>query len=151
MKPSARQCTALRKDGRRCRAWALRDGDEALCASHIEASRQKSQPETGERCFYQDAFDIEEIAGLLAMAQPDSLAEELTVTRVAVRRALLQLQRDLQPVEYARLVKAIFDGMHTIAGIMRVQRTISAAQDDTFPSEVRELLKEISADKGWDL
>ena len=156
MKPQARQCTARRKDGRRCRCWALRDSQKALCArhneaSHNEASRRKRPTEPRAPSFYEDAYNVDEAADLLYQAQAKNLDDELNVTRVAVRRALQQLQRDLDPAGYARILKLIFRGTHTIADIMRVQRTISRDQDELFPPEIREVLDQISAEKGYDL
>lgn len=147
MKRDGRRCQARRKDGQPCRAWAKRDSDEALCSSHLKLAKS----ETGAAGFYEGAYGIEEAADLLFKANEKDLVDEVKVTRVAVRRILKHLQQELEPAEYARLFDLIFKGTHTIADIMRAQRSLSGAKDDLIPPEVDVAITKVGRKKGYDL
>jgi len=156
MKHHTRRCTARCKDGRPCRSWAVRDGGEPLCASHRKASRRKAtrQPrptEAGALGFYEGAYSVEEATDMIYTTQARDLKDELSVTRVAVRHALLRLEQELDPAEFAQLLTLIFKGTHTIADIMRVQHTIPTGEDDLLGPEILAAIDEILAEKGYDL
>ena len=156
MKHPPRRCTARRTDGRRCRSWAVRDSDQPLCASHLkashrEASRQPRPTEAGSLGFYDGAYPVEEAIDLLYKPQARNLKGELGLTRLAVRQALLRLKQELDPAEFAQLIALIFKGAHTIADIIRIQRSISGGEDELLQPEIRAALDEMSAEKGYDL
>jgi hypothetical protein len=157
MKPLARRCTAQRKDGRPCRSWAVRDSDEALCASHLKAGHgQASRVTASHRVakplgFYSDAYSVEEATDHMLKNQSSDLKDELAITRLAVRHALLLLKQEPDPAQYARLIAQIFKGARTIAGIMRVQRSISPDQNELLPPEILGALEEMSAENDYDL
>ncbi|MGD2079343.1 MAG: hypothetical protein PVH18_13245, partial [Chloroflexota bacterium] len=171
------------KAGRPCRAWAVRNSEEPLCASHRksrprlarpraarpvpaivldcharlrEASHREDgqrphQAEAGTLGFYEGAFSVEDATGQLHKSQARHLEDELTLTRVAVRHALLQLQQDLDPAEFILIIKLIFRGTRTIANILRIQRSISGDQDDLPRPEIAAALDDLSAKWGVDL
>lgn len=139
-----RRCSALRKDGRPCRAWAVRGSDPALCANHLDREPEASG-------FYERSYSIEEAADLLYKTAEKDLKEELGVTRVTLRRALEQMQQELDAAEYARLIELIFRGAHTIADIMRAQNSLSGGGEDFVPPVIGEVLTEIGNERGIEL
>jgi len=155
MKHHPRRCTARCKDGRPCPSWAVRHGDEALCASHrkarrLEAIQQLRQTEASALGFYEGPYSVEQAADMIYTTQAANMKDELRVTRVAVRHTLMRLQQELEPAEFARLIALIFKGAHTIAAIIRVQRSISDGPDDPLGPEIRAAINEISAEKASD-
>jgi hypothetical protein len=135
-----RRCGASRKDGRPCRAWAVRGSEPARCASHLGQplrEQEAEKPEAGD--FYESAYEVREAADLLYKAAEKELKGELRITRVALRRALEQLRQELQPSEYARLIELIFKGAHTVADILRIQRSLSG-DEELFPPEIGEAI-----------
>ena len=139
----------------RCRG----DGDQALCARHSQAggreaggrAASKPPPQTGARAlgFYEGAHPVEEAADLLYATQAKNLKDELGVTRLAVRHALLRLKQELEPAEFTQLIALIFKGAHTIADILRIQRSFPTDQDDQLQQEINAALDQLSAD--WDI
>lgn len=101
----AGRCSARRKDGRPCRAWAVRDSEQALCASHLRQNRQAAE-QTG---FYDLGYTVDEATDLIYQAAERDLNAELGVTRAAVRRVLEQLSQDLEPSKYRRLIELLSD------------------------------------------
>ncbi len=51
--PAGRRCTAVRKDGERCRLWAIRGTDPPRCSAHADRLfRLPSPPPDEDRCCY---------------------------------------------------------------------------------------------------
>jgi hypothetical protein len=135
-----RRCGAPRKDGRPCRAWAVRGSEPARCASHLGQPQREEEAEKQEAGdFYESAYDVREAADLLYKTAEKELKGELRITRVALRRALEQLRQELQPSEYARLIELIFKGAHTVADILRVQRSLPG-DEELIPPEIAEAI-----------
>ena len=79
------------------------------------------------------------------------LSDELDAARVAVRRALEQLEQQLMPMEYARLVNLVFRGTRTIAGLLQAQLDLSREKSEFLVASVAQALDEIGEEKGADL
>ena len=174
MNHQARQCTARRKDGRPCRSWARRDGDQALCARHSKARRREAShheashrearhhearrrdagqhpPQTEDGAlvgFYGGAHPVEEAADLLYATQARNLKAELAVTRLAVRHVLLRLKQEPEPAEFAQLIALIFKGVRTIVEIMRVQHSFPSEEDERLQQSIFAAIDEIAPKTG---
>ena len=139
-----RRCTAQRKDGRPCQAWARPNAEPALCAAHTGAS----DADNDRADFYRPAYTMEEVADLLDSAIDTELSDELDAARVAVRRVLQQLEQQLLPTEYARLVNLIFRGTRTVAALLQAQLDLSREKSAFVVSALAEALDEIGQEKG---
>lgn len=120
--PQSRRCTALRRDGQPCRAWALRQPrDHAgqhppLCAAHAPKEKDaQSAPVADDahdrpaalathqgqppvinlgsgQAFYAPAFTDEELGALEAITESNSLVGEIMMVRGLIRRLLLDFR-----------------------------------------------------------
>ncbi|UCG24986.1 MAG: hypothetical protein JSW55_03050 [Chloroflexota bacterium] len=139
----ARKCTARRKDGRPCQAWARPGGEPALCAAHTRASESKKD----RAGFYRPAYTMQEVADLLNVAMDTDLSDELSAARIAVRRVLQQLEQQLSPAEYVRMAELIFRGANTIAGLLRAQLDLSREKSEILLEALSKALDEIGEER----
>ena len=94
---------------------------------------------------------MQEVADLLESAIDTELSDELDAARVALRRVLQQLEQQLLPTEYARLVNLIFRGTRTVASLLQAQLDLSREKSDFVVSALAEALDEIGEEKGASL
>lgn len=162
--PLARRCTATCVNGQRCRSWAQPESEPPLCSVHAgwrpsqpplpfqqpEPNRLGDQADPGQS-LYSRTFSGEEVAALFVTVVDHSLNGEVMAARVAVRRVLEQLEKELSPAEYARLAALIFTGTNTIAGLLRAQRTLSGETADELVKLLNRALDEMVEDEGMPL
>ena len=153
--PSARKCTARRKDGRPCQAWAKPGGEPAFCSTHTRTPDSgpgtRPGPKKDRVDFYRPAYTMKEVVDLLNSAIDKELSDELDAARVAVRRTLQQLEQQLLPTEYAQLVNLIFRGTRTIAGLLQAQLDLSRDKSEFLVAALAQALDEIGKEKDADL
>jgi hypothetical protein len=147
MNEKTRRCSARRNDGRPCQAWAVRDSEEALCATHLKRRRAAQE----DRGLYEAAYNLDEMADRIFKAEDKDLKDELGLTRIAVRQALDQLNETLEPDEFRRLIALIYRGTLAIAGIKRAQRSLKNTGKDDLPQAFDEGLSLFSEERGLDL
>ena len=164
------RCTALKKNGRPCRAWARKGSDPPRCRHHAgikvtltegpagrskrRAARQRvveKPPERDVTAFYGRTFTLEELMALINLALDHSLNGEVAAARVAVRRILQQLGEQLTPAEYARLASLVFTGTQTIAQLMKARKVLSEEEAEKISSWMGEALDQIGKVKGMEL
>lgn len=159
---TSRRCIATCIDGRACRAWAVRDSDPPLCASHggrpagVAADAAPQHPESSSpaaSAVEQDrpAPDLEEVALLVNLALDDGLEDEVAASRVAVQRVMEELREELSPAEFARLAGLVFRGSDTIARLLRAQRELSGDGADGMAGAISEALDGLGDEWGLEL
>ena len=139
MSHTSRRCSALRADGRPCRAWAVRDSEPARCPSHI--GPEQSEPQEGES--QASGRTIDEAADLPSENVDEALANQLREMQLLVRQILAQLQHELDPDEYARLVNLAFKGAHTVTDISRALKALSGKAKGGLPPEFEEAIEKV--------
>lgn len=137
MSHNARRCSARRKDGRPCRAWAVRDSEPARCASHRSA--EQAEQETDD--FNESDSVIEEAADRPCKNSEENLTKELRRSRTVVRRLMKQLRHELDADKYARLSESVFKGNTNVADIMRAQQALSDKARGGLPPEYKEAIE----------
>jgi hypothetical protein len=101
--------------------------------------------------FYKEAYTYQEVADLVDLAVEGELNEELSVVRVALRRAMIRLGEQLSQAEYARLTSLVFSGATTIARLMQTRRALSLKAAQVIAMAMPKALDEISKEKNVDL
>jgi soluble lytic murein transglycosylase-like protein len=161
-------------DGRACRAWAVRDSDSPLCATHggrpagvaddvVPQHSESNDPaataaatavgDAAASAVEQDrsAPDLEEVALLVNLALDDGLEDEVAASRVAVQRVMEELREELSPAEFARLAGLVFRGSDTIARLLRAQRELSGDAADGLAGAISEALDGLGDEWGLEL
>ena len=150
-----RKCSATTAKGVPCNAWAVRESQPPLCATHLKLTGGAGAPDSNQNRrthgFYSSTYTVEELADLVSHAIDDSLDDELSATRVAVRRVLEQLHGELPAEEYSRLASLIFTGANTIARLLRTQRVLSGDSADSISGAIAVALDELANEWNVDL
>jgi hypothetical protein len=150
---SGRRCSGRRADGKACKGWALRDSHPPLCYAHSrdrgeQEDQDSKQVDLG---FYGRCYTLEEVADMVGLAMDDTLDDELAATRIAVRRVMQQLKKELTADEYAHMASLIFRGTNTVARLLRIKRSLAKEMDSDFETGIGEALDGVGEDLGLDL
>lgn len=166
----SQRCTAKTKNGRPCRAWAIKGSDPPRCRHHngikeilgVESAEKRNEkttrpggmekpPEKDVYAFYGRTFTLEEMMALINLALDHSLNGEVAAARVAVRRILQQLSEQLSPAEYARLASLVFTGTQTIAQLMKARKFLSKEEAEKISSWMGKALEQFGKERGMKL
>ena len=162
------QCSFTTKEGRPCRAWAVRGSEPPACYSHLRTNggndggeqahtdymRSNWGEETPEAGFYRHTLSDEELADLVIYAAELSLDDEIACTRIAVRRTLEFLNErsgSLSEAEYLRAAALVFQGARTIARLLREQQALTGGEDSRLQAIFDAALDGLSEDLGIEL
>jgi hypothetical protein len=117
----------------------------------------KEEPDQPAPEFYATAVHPEELADLAAHASDTTLAAEIAITRIALRRILGMLvagqtpgpdPRCLEPQDYVRFVGLAFHGAGTISRLLRANHAVGG-QTSEIPRAIEKAL-DVLGDQ-WDL
>jgi hypothetical protein len=131
-----RRCEAIKADGSRCRAWAMRGSDPPLCAGHKRPGEQRlaiSEPR-------RDLTHIGEVVADLAERQAQ-LTEYLA--------ALMERGADVE--EVARLFALHGQNASRLGRLLRDQRALSGESADGLLEAIGKALDEMSQELGIEL
>lgn len=165
---AGRPCSFTTKAGRPCRAWAVHGSEPPACSAHLRShsgastleqaysaylrSRPgESAPEPG---FYDHTLSDEELADLVIYAAELSLDDEIACTRIAVRRTLEFLNQrpgSLSESEFLRAAGLVFQGVRTIARLLREQQALTGGSDDRLQAIFDAALDGLSEEWGIEL
>lgn len=175
-KKGSKRCSALRRDGQPCRAWARRapDGhslyDPPLCTWHAPQEGGAEQhppppqppaaateqgividPGSG-RAFYAPFFEDAELKALGAIREPNRLEGEIMLVRGAMRWLLVDAQRKESLTGHAleRRTGRLFAGTETLARLLQAERELEKGADG-IPLPIAEALDEIGEEWGIEL
>jgi len=117
---SFRTCSAVRKDGHPCRAWAVRGSEPALCSAH--GGRRTSAPPARKKApgynFYFSAPKPEFLKYVEQTMDPSPL-RELVEERYRLRQLVSCTLRDDLPLEELLAVcTLVFSGVSTIISLV---------------------------------
>ena len=115
-----------------CRAWAMRDSDPPLCASHNLrlAGAPFSNRNALTHGFYARTLHPDDLASLDEQATDHSLEGEILIIRIALRRLQHMIvtgatpgpnSRRLEAGDYARFIGLTFQGANTLSRLLRVR------------------------------
>lgn len=88
---------------------------------------------------------------MVGMAMDNTLDDELAATRVAVRRVMQQLKKELTADEYAHMASLIFRGTNTVARLLRIKLSLSKEMESDFEAGIGEALNGVGDEVGLDL
>ena len=142
-----------------CRAWAMRDSDPPLCASH---SPGLSGAPLGNRNalthgYYASTLHPDDLATLDEQATHSSLDGEILIIRIALRRLQhmiltgLTPDPDPQPLhvqDYARFIGLTFQAANTLSRLVRVRFELP---DDPWTRIMDMVLDDLSEEWGIEL
>ena len=159
MTAPSRRCSATTATGESCRAWAVRGSDPPLCSIHN--GRTKGGAPAGQHHpnhahgFYSSALDPAELADLVTFSDDMTLADEIAVCRVVLRRLLSTLEDppgpDQDTVDYAKLAGLSLQAARTVARLLRDQRALSGKAADGIVAAIAQALDELSTEWGVQL
>lgn len=117
--PRSRKCTAVNQDGRRCRAWAVRESEPPQCSAHGGYSVGAGAPEGNRNAlkhgYYARGLRPEELE-VIDLYKARSLQGELVLARVMVMRLVDYLKAESRTAaEMCAVMKYVFIGLRTIA------------------------------------
>lgn len=141
--------------GRACQAWAIRDSDPPRCPAHARpdgnASSLRQQPE--EESFYRRQLSDRELADLISYGGDGTLADEIALNRIMLRRLLILLQEanELSVSEVARIAALVFRGTEAVSALLRDERALSGEAADGIAGAIGQALDELSAELGLEL
>jgi hypothetical protein len=183
MPAPSRRCSATTATGESCRAWAVRGSDPPLCSIHSGRAKGGAPPGSDKpntkHGFYSSALDPTELADLVTFSDDMTLADEIAVCRVVLRRLLSILEnppgpdRDACPeqacpeqrdracpersdrsdriTDYAKLAGLSLQAARTIARLLRDQRALSGKAADGIVAAIAQALDELSTEWGVQL
>jgi hypothetical protein len=145
---NARRCSARRKDGRPCRAWAVRDGQPPLCARHRNLATSDDQDAQE---FDLHAYTLDELAEHIFRQEQEILRDQLRFTQAGVLAVLRRWKGELTEAEFDRLMALLFSGARTITGIIRAQQAEAKRGKERLPAHRAAALSDLGAEWGMDL
>jgi hypothetical protein len=143
-----------------CRAWAMRDSNPPLCASHnpglVGAPLGNRNALT--HGFYASALHPDDLKELDEAAFDTTLNDEIIVLRIALRRLQRMVLTGLTPdpdpqhldvQDYARFIGLIFQGINTLSRLLRVRHDLPG--NDRWEEIVNWTLDALSEEWGIEL
>ena len=117
-----RKCSAVRRDGQGCRAWAVTGSDPALCSAHAGLNKGAGAPRGNRNAMkhglYVSMMRPEEIADM-EIAATATLAHELALTRIMLRRMSRYLDKKELPVkDMVEVMSILYTGVRTVAYLL---------------------------------
>ena len=155
---TSRPCTATRKDGNPCRAWAVRGSDPALCAAHGGGRRPVGPPQGNVNALRHGYY-----AARPRLPEGDSpLPEDCTIDAVIDmlyhKQILLddfidQILAAGRPAieELAHLLKIHGQNASRLGRLLRDRRGLSGDAADGISGAIAQALEELSTELGTQL
>lgn len=151
-KPQKIRCGELTAAGRPCRAWSVQGTDPPQCSAHAGLNVGAGAPEGNQNAldhgFYGRVLKMEEAVDLLTFSVDGSLADEIALSRVALRRVMKRLEDDLSVEEFAHLSGLIFQGSRAVAAMVRSDRVLRGDAADGLADALGKVLTEIGEEMG---
>ena len=138
---SGRRCEALKADGERCRAWAVRSSDPPRCASHSGLTGVPAGNRNAERhgAYSQPLDEIRNITDAVEDMQK----------RISLISRYLDTEEDLK-VEQMMSALNLYGVMVSRYGrLLRDQRALSDEAIDSFLSLVARAIDEVKTQMGY--
>ena len=141
------RCTARRKDGVPCRAWATARTDPPHCRAHATvASAEVAGDESGapEELASRPAEALETIEGIIA-----DLAEKQSRLSQLIEDELVEEESGLNAIRWLFAVHG--QNASRLGRLLRDKRALSGAAADGVEDSISEALDELSKDFGVEL
>ena len=143
-----------------CRAWAMRNSDPPLCASHVPGlpGAPFGNRNALTHGFYASALHPDDLKELDEAAYDTTLNDEIIVLRIALRRLQRMVLTGLTPdpdpqrldaQDYARFIGLIFQGINTLSRLLRVRHDLPG--NDRWEEIVNWTLDALSEEWGIEL
>ena len=149
------RCTATNRDGTPCKAWAVHGTSPPRCSAHAGRNAGAGAPAGNQNRrahgFYSRVLTAGELADLVTFADDLSLADEIAIARVTLRRAMERLTTDLETDELTNLAKLTLAGTRTVARLLRDQRALSGEAADGIAGAIAQALDELGTEWGIEL
>lgn len=157
--PTNSRCTQTTRSGKPCRAWAVRGSDPPACAAHAGRTKGAGAPPHNinrrQHGFYSPVLVPDELADLVQFADDLSLADEIALARVILRRVVGKLTVTdpavLDIEDLSKLAALSLAGTRTVARLLRDQRALSGDAADGFAGAIAQALDELSTEIGIQL
>jgi hypothetical protein len=152
-------CSHTTKAGNPCRAWAVEGTDPPACSAHAGRNVGAGGPPANQNArthgFYGRILSQQELADLVSYASDMSLDDEISCTRVALRRALEFVRDDSQRLDHDTFLRAlglIFHGARAVAYLVRLRQELAAAAGhDPFLDIIDQALDALGEEWGIEL
>jgi len=153
---AGRRCSAVRPDGRECRAWAVRGSEPPLCSAHAGLNVGAGPPEGNVNSLkhgvYSGRITMRELADLAWHAEVDTVLDEIALTRVSLARLAEYIGReDVTPLDVAKVMEKLVAAVRAVGNLVRTERVLSGEAGDGIAAALAQALDEIGVELGVDL
>jgi hypothetical protein len=138
-----RRCEAIKADGSRCRAWAVRGSDPPLCAGHRQPAASEQRPSEQRLAGSEPRRDLTHIGEVVA----DLAERQAQLTEYLA--ALMERGADVE--EVARLFALHGQNASRLGRLLRDQRALSGESADGLLKAIGKALDEIGEELGVEL
>lgn len=127
----------MRRDGRPCRAWAVRGSDPPRCAAHGGRAAAQSEPE--------------EIPDTIESVIHDLASKQKKLSKYIETYTEDETQINLEVKDLARLFQIHGLNASRIGRLLRDQRALSGEATDGIAGAIAQALDELATELGTDL
>ena len=150
----SRKCSFRHRDGRACRAWAIRGSSPPRCAAHREDVREPQSDDGGARVSHKNRdthdFYVEPVRDLRDI---DDVVEDALVKQTQLSAFIEQkvAEGEMPVKEMAQLLALHGQNAVRIGRLLRDQRALSGKSVDGLLEAIGAALDELSTELGIDL
>lgn len=153
----SKRCTAYKKDGTRCRAWAVKGTNPPLCSAHGGGSAPVGAPKGNQNAvthgFYANTDPVS-IEADLPKDIPDNIRtviHDLAVKQARLSRYINGHLASLDTATLARLLQLHAQTASRLGRLLRDQRALSGDAADGISDAIAKALDELGNEWGVDL
>jgi len=145
LKGGSRKCSFRHRDGRTCRAWAIRGSDPPRCAAH-----QEDGGPVGNKKRQSHGFQVQPVRDLRDI---DDVVEDALVKQTQLSAFIEQkvAEGEMEVKEMAKLLALHGQNAVRIGRLLRDQRALSGKSADGLLEAIGAALDELSTELGIEL
>ncbi|MGC9346697.1 MAG: hypothetical protein ACP5JG_01050 [Anaerolineae bacterium] len=150
----SKHCTAYKKDGTPCRAWAVRGSDPPRCAAHGGGKAPVGAPKGNQNALKHGLYaripppeaDLGDIPDTI-----NAVIRDLAIKQARLSNYINGNLRDLDVRTLARLLQLHAQTASRLGRLLRDQRALSGEAADGISGAIAQALDELSNELGVDL
>lgn len=140
------KCTAKKKDGTPCKAWAVRGSDPALCGAHGGGAARPGAPVGNENALKHGAYAAGE--------SPADLDEAIAELQRRLRQVSAYIDEhfaELEPADFGRLSGLQAQMTSRLGRLMRDRQQVAGGDSDELAQAINQALDWLGEEWGVEL